>query len=143
VPRSGFTLPKESFLDAGLGLVQRIENRVSGIPTLLDQARADLEQAEQTVADTQQRLGQPFRHAKALADAEEDLTRVETQLSAMQDEPRAKPAAPGSERVELTIEAVRAYEPNLGSREGARREPAALFDPATPPAAPLSNAPRL
>ncbi|MFT4122357.1 MAG: hypothetical protein QM635_00835 [Microbacteriaceae bacterium] len=51
------------------------------LPALLDQARADLEEAEQTVADTQQRLGQPFRHAQALADAEEDLTRVETQLA--------------------------------------------------------------
>lgn len=32
VPRSGCTMPKESFLEAGLGLLQRIENRVSGIP---------------------------------------------------------------------------------------------------------------
>ncbi|GAA1729212.1 SNF2-related protein [Microbacterium paludicola] len=143
VPRSGFTMPKESFLDAGLGLMQRIENRVSGIPTLLDQAREDLEEAEQTVADTQQRLGQPFRHAQALADAEEDLARVESQLAAMQDEPAPEPVAPESERVELTVEAVRAYEPNLGSREGARREPAAPFVPAPPPAAPPSNAPRL
>jgi len=37
----------------------------------------------------------------------------------MQDEPAPEPAAPESERVELTIEAVRAYEPNLGSRESA------------------------
>ena len=143
VPRSGFTMPKESFLEAGLGLVQRIENRVSGIPSLLDQAREDLEEAEQTVADTQQRLGQHFRHAQALADAEEDLARVESQLAAMQDKPAPEPAAPDSERVELTVEAVRAYEPNLGSREGAGREPAAPFVPAPPPAAPPSNAPRL
>src|SRR5690606_39657142 len=107
----------------GLGLVPRIENRASGLRTLLDRARADLEEAEQTVAGTQRRLGQPFRHAQALADAEEDLTRVESQLAAMQDEPAPEPAAPESERVELTIEAVRAYEPNLGSREGAGREP--------------------
>jgi hypothetical protein len=61
----------------------------------------------------------------------------------MQDEPAPEPAVPESERIELTIEAVRAYEPNLGSREGAGREPAAPFVPATPPAAPPSNAPRL
>ena len=119
VPRSGFTMSKESFLDAELGLVQRIENRVSGIPALLDQAHADLEEAEQTIADTQQRLGQPFRHTQALADAEEDLARVEAQLAAMKDEPAPEPAAPTSERLQLTIEAVRAGEPNLGSREGA------------------------
>lgn len=143
VPRSGFTMPKESFLDAGLGLIQRIENRVSGIPSLLDQAREDLEEAEQTVADTQQRLGQPFRHAQALADAEEDLARVETQLAAMQDEPAPAPPAAESERIALTIEAVRSYEPHLGSREGATREPSAPFVSAAPPAAPPSNVPRL
>ena len=142
VPRSGFTLPKESFLDAGLGLVQRIENRVSGIPSLLDQAREDLEEAEQTVADTQQRLGQPFRHAQTLADAEEDLARVESQLSAMQDEPRHEPAAPASERVELTIEAVRSYEPNLGSREGTG-VPAARDWNSTAPHGPEREPPRL
>lgn len=111
--------------------------------TLLDQAREDLEEAEQTVADTQQRLGQPFRHAQALADAEEDLARVESQLAAMQDEPAPEPAASESERVELTVETVRAYEPNLGSREGAGREPATPFVPVTTPAAPPGNAPRL
>ncbi|GAA4366344.1 hypothetical protein [Agromyces bauzanensis] len=136
-------MPKESFLEAGLGLVQRIENRVSGIPSLLHQARADLEEAEQTVTDTQQRLGQPFRHAQALADAEEDLARVESQLTAMQDEPRPEPAAPESERVELTIDAVRAYEPHLGSRETAGRAPTAPFIPETPAHTPPSNAPRL
>jgi hypothetical protein len=136
-------MTKESFVEAGLGLVQRIENRVSGIPSLLDQAREDLEEAEQTFADTQQRLGQPFRHAQALADAEVDLARVETQLAAMQDEPSADLEASESDRVELTIEAVRSYEPNLGSREGANRESADSFAPATPPAAPSSNAPRL
>src|SRR5690606_15241821 len=136
-------LPKESFLDAGLGLVQRIENRVSGIPSLLDQAREDLEEAEQTVADTQQRLGQPFRHAQALADAEEDLARVESQLAAMQDEPAPEPAAPESEPVELTIEAVRAHEPNPGTRDGAGRERAAAFGPGTAPAGPPGSAPRL
>ncbi len=136
-------MPKESFLEGGIGLIQRIENRVSGIPSLLDQARADLEEAEQTVADTQQRLGQPFRHAQALADTEEDLARVESQLASMQGEPPPEPAAPESERVELTIEAVRAYEPHLGSREGTSRESADLFAPVTPPTTPPSNAPRL
>lgn len=42
-----------------------------------------------------------------------------TASTALQDEPAPEPAAPDSERAELTIEAVRAYEPHLGSREGA------------------------
>lgn len=143
VPRSGFTMPKESFLEAGLGLVQRIENRVSGIPTLLDQAREDLEEAELTVADTQQRLGQPFRHAQALANAEEDLARVETELAAMQDEPHPETDSLESERVELTIEAVRGYQPNLGSREGAVTVTVEPFDSRDPTRQPPSSTPSL
>src|SRR6218665_86487 len=85
----------------------------------------------------------PPRPAQAPADAEEAPARGEPQPAAMQDDPAPEPAVPESERIELTIEAVRAYEPNLGSREGAGREPAAPFVPATPPDAPPSNAPRL
>jgi len=60
----------------------------------------------------------------------------------MQDEPQPEPTAPESEPAELTIEAVRAYEPNLGSREGAitvMAEPFAARDPAhRPPSIPPS-----
>ena len=86
VPRSVFVMSKESFLDGGVGLIQRIENRVSGIPALLDQARADLERSNETFAEVAERIGQPFRHAQALARAEDDLARIETQLAAMQEE---------------------------------------------------------
>ena len=86
VPRSGFIMTRQSFLDGGVGLIQRIENRASGIPSLLEQARSDLASAETERDDAEQRIGQPFRHAQALADAEKDLARIETQLAAMQED---------------------------------------------------------
>ena len=124
VPRSGFIVTREAFLDGGVGLIQRIENRASGIPALLDHARDDLAEAEQAAADADQRIGQPFRHATALAHSEEDLARVETQLAAMQEEtdqplePQPAPeAGPSSSPADaLTVEEVKAHRPALGVR---------------------------
>jgi hypothetical protein len=113
-PARGSPCRERRSLRRGSGSSSALRTASAASPSLLDQARQDLEEAEQTIADTQQRLGQPFRHAQALADAEEDLTPLESQLAAMQDEPAPEPAAPESERVDLTVEAVRAYAPNLG-----------------------------
>lgn len=123
VPRSGFIMTRQSFLDGGVGLIQRIENRASGIPSLLEQARSDLASAETERDDAEQRIGQPFRHAQALADAEKDLARIETQLAAMQEDidHAAQPEpAPGNG---LNVETVRAHRPALGVRPNPERTP--------------------
>ncbi|BEH01862.1 lactate dehydrogenase [Brooklawnia propionicigenes] len=128
VPRSGFVITRGSFLDGGVGLIQRIENRASGIPSLLEQARTDHARAEAERTDAEQRIGQPFRHAPALADAEEDLARIETQLAAMQEdidhESRPEPAPEPEREPALTVEAVRAHRPALGIRPDPQRSPA-------------------
>lgn len=134
VPRSGFVLTRSSFLEGGVGLIQRIENRASGIPSLLDQARSDLASAQAEQTEAEQRIGQPFRHARALTDAERDLARIETQLAAMHDdidhEPRPEPSAE-SKRT-LSVETVRAHRPALGVRADPNRNPtqASAFAPA-------------
>jgi hypothetical protein len=126
VPRSGFIMTRQSFLDGGVGLIQRIENRASGIPSLLEQARSDLASAETERDDAEQRIGQPFRHAQALADAEKDLARIETQLAAMQEDidhaaqPEPAPENPPSG---LNVETVRAHRPALGVRPNPERTP--------------------
>ncbi|MFT3859977.1 helicase [Micropruina sp.] len=128
VPRSGFIMTRQAFLDGGVGLIQRIENRASGIPALLDQARSDLANAETERADAAGRIGQPFRHAVALADAEKDLARIETQLAAMQadiDHEAQPEPAPEQLPSGLSIETVRAYRPALGVRADPARTPAA------------------
>jgi N12 class adenine-specific DNA methylase len=109
VPSSGFIMTRESFLEGGTGLIQRIENRVSGIPTILEHARDDHAAATRLVIDTEQRLGRPFRHAQALVNAEDDLIRVETQLAAIQN--GARTPEPESE---LSVEHVRGFQPTMG-----------------------------
>lgn len=126
VPRSGFSMSRESFLEGGSGLIQRIENRVSGIPSLLEQARSDLVEAQQAAADAETRLGKPFKHATALAEAEEDLARVETQLAAMQDDASPAPEPVTSGRAALTVDAVKAHQPSMGIRPDPDRAPAPM-----------------
>lgn len=128
VPRSGFIMTRQSFLDGGVGLIQRIENRASGIPSLLEQARSDLASAQTEREDAEQRIGQPFRHAQALADAEKDLARIETQLAAMQEdidqtEPDASPPVAQRPETALTVETIRAHRPALGVRANPTRTP--------------------
>ncbi|MGN6035885.1 helicase-related protein [Brevibacterium casei] len=135
VPRSGFVMSREGFLDGGVGLIQRIENRASGIPSLLEQARHDLATAERERADAEQRIGQPFRHAQALTEAEHDLKRIETQLAAMQedlDQPEEDTPAPASPA--LTVESVRAHRPALGVRNDPDRDPGRDRTPSATPA---------
>ncbi|MGO0577804.1 hypothetical protein [Ornithinimicrobium panacihumi] len=119
-------MTRQAFLDGGVGLIQRIENRASGIPSLLEQARSDLASAEQERDDAEQRIGQPFRHAQALADAEEDLARIETQLAAMHadiDHAAQPEPAPEHSSKGLSVETVRAHRPALGVRPNPERSP--------------------
>lgn len=138
VPGSGFTLGQRQYADGGIGLIQRIENRVSAIPTLLDHARADLDATQRACADAEQRIGQPFKHDRALKDAEHQLGAVEAELAAMQQENReTPPGAAMPARVEpnapVTVRDIRDH-------DAAPRRPAM---PQTPEeqAAPPSTAP--
>lgn len=131
VPRGGFSMSREAFLDGGTGLIQRIENRVSGIPALLEQARSDGDAAQQSAAEAQARLGLPFKRATALAEAEESLTRVEAQLAVMQEHAEPEPAA--NEPTSLTVETVQAHRPTLGVRSHPNQPPS-VFDSAAPSA---------
>ena len=99
-------------------MIQRIENRMAEIPKLLEKTRTELQQARQNVADAETRIGQPFKHTLALSAAEADFERVSKELLAMQrknDAPNM-PATPAEARPELTVEAVRAYQPRGGVR---------------------------
>ncbi|WP_137802576.1 helicase-related protein [Kocuria sp. 2SI] len=133
VPRSGTILGRETFLAGGAGVIQRIENRVSGIPTLLERARNDLDEAEQALADAQERIGRPFRHAAALTEAEQKLGQVEKKLAASRkkDNPDRTPPTdqPAGGQRELTVETVRAHRPALGVRADASRTPPPAPEP--------------
>ncbi|MEX0705788.1 MAG: hypothetical protein WD041_04150, partial [Nitriliruptoraceae bacterium] len=85
VPRSGFTIDRDAFLAGGVGVIQRIENRAAGLPTYLRNATEQLEAAEQTIRDTDERIGAPFRHDRTLRDAQTRLAAVNQQLEALQE----------------------------------------------------------
>jgi hypothetical protein len=89
VPRSRFSLDRDTFIGGGGGVIQRIENRAAGIPTYLADATRDLEAAEQTMCDTDERISAPFRYADALHDAQARLAEINQQLEALHDTPDA------------------------------------------------------
>jgi hypothetical protein len=129
VPKAAFSLSRETFLEAGVGLITRIENRVSGIPHLLELAQADRDAALRASADAKGRMGKPFKHADALLTAEADYQRITALLAASQrtrdhePTPAPPPAAPTSPRPPLSVERVRAYQPPPGLRADPARTP--------------------
>lgn len=91
IPHSSFRVPLDHLLDGQVGVIQRIENRLAAIPTLLTDARDDLAAAQQAITDASQRIGQPFRHADALSDAEQKLASIEAQLAELNDAEAEEP----------------------------------------------------
>lgn len=76
VPGSQFTLDRAAFLNGGVGLIQRIENRAAGIPNYIEQARRTIQDAETTISEADQRIGKPFQHAATLRNAQTHLASV-------------------------------------------------------------------
>ncbi|MGA2455025.1 MAG: helicase-related protein [Solirubrobacteraceae bacterium] len=132
VPRSTFRIDIDTLLDGQVGLIQRIENRVSGIPTLLASAREDLATAQQTVVDAGQRIGQPFRHAETLHDAERQLADVEAQLAELNDDTEPGLKDPPEEPLEtrLTAQTLHAQHPPPTTPAPAERPTPPSFVPA-------------
>lgn len=132
VPRSTFRIDSDALLDGQVGLIQRIENRVSGIPTLLAGAREDLAAAQQTIADAGQRIGQPFRHAETLHDGERHLADVEAQLAELNDATEPVLKDPPEEPLEarLTVQTLHAQHPPPAAPAPAERPTPPSFVPA-------------
>lgn len=140
VPGSGFTLDQATFLAGGIGVIQRIENRVAGIPHLVDKAQRDLAEARQSVTDTSQRIGTPFRHAEALEQAEAELAEVEARLAPApdQDHDTGHSAPQPSQDQGLSVDQVRSHRPALGVKADTDRVPesAPAFAQSSPHPAP-------
>lgn len=146
VPRSSFTLTQREFLAGGVGLVQRIENRVSAIPTLVTHVHEDLDKAERAKAEATQRIGQPFRHAQALDEAEKQLATVETALAAMQEESRETPPTSAQTPTPVTVETLRDHIPatkRVLPRANTERENDRRFPPSPRPSGPTPEPPSL
>jgi hypothetical protein len=142
VARTGFIMSRDTFVEGGIGVIQRIENRVFGIPRLLAEARTDLERAERDGHEARTRIGQPFKHTATLANATLDLARIEEQLAIL----KASDSVPVQlDQATLDIERVRAYKPNLGTRtpSGITATPSATDNPyqSAPPRRPVTESP--
>lgn len=130
-PRSSFSVPSSTLLDGQVGVIQRIENRVAGIPTLLAHAREELAAAGQTILDAGERIGQPFRHAEALRDAERRLGGVEGQLAAVGDQEPGRQDPPEAElEAGCTVEALHGRHPQPAGPAPLERPTPPRFVPA-------------
>lgn len=102
VPRSGFNVSLDEFVDAGVGLIQRLENRVSGIPTTIQRLHSEVADAEEELADLEPRIGAAFKHSDALRQSTRRLEAVQSELAALaptdadEPSPATAPLAPPS-----------------------------------------------
>ncbi|WP_375404835.1 hypothetical protein [uncultured Amnibacterium sp.] len=121
LPRTSILVTREVFLESAFGLVQRLENRVTGLEALVAQARVEMTQAQDMQLDAEGRLGRPFRHAMTLTDAEARLRHVEARLAQHHDRSR-------DTRPPLSVETIRAHQPSFGLRDGAAAPSASSSD---------------
>lgn len=142
IPRSQFSLDREAVLSGSVGMIQRIENKLAGTGSLLERAQADLAETEQAYADADDRIGSPFRHTEALAQAQQELARVEAVLGA--DESTGDGASDTRPERELDVAAVRGHQASMGVHPDASRDPlTSPGDPEPPQAGPGYRAPGL
>lgn len=93
VPGSEHRTPLRELQAASVGLVRSIENKTTAIEKRIASYEAEIVTAEQTIAEVEAKLGQPFPHAEEFAAAKQRLDEVNAEL-ATQTEP-AEPAEPG------------------------------------------------
>ena len=132
LPRASFSLPRDQVLSATVGLVQRLENRVSQLPSIIEGLYEEIRQEREVLDEAEQRIGQPFKRTAALEAAKARLDRVEAELAELSteaqseapeadatpdslqtDPPQAAQSGSESPRV-LTKQAVRDFQPSFG-----------------------------
>jgi N12 class adenine-specific DNA methylase len=95
VPRATIMLPRDAFLEGGVGLVRQLENRAAGIPKLIEEITAERAQNEATIAEADERLQVPFKHAAELVQAEVRSESIRVRMAEMIAQ-QGKDAAAGS-----------------------------------------------
>lgn len=101
VPRSRVIVTRDEFLQGGVGLITRLENRASGIERTISEVQATIDESTATVADVDERAGAPFKHAAELDAAKERMRVVTEQLDALaRPAPEPTRAAPETDAYE-------------------------------------------
>ena len=117
VPRTTIEIPRDIFLDGGVGLVRQIENRAASVPKLMAEVKTEIAAARQTIVDADASLAAPFKYESALettraaaADVDKRLAAVlEAQSQGKRSEPSAAEpiAASLAEKLKTVVDNAR------------------------------------
>ncbi|MDF1480333.1 helicase [Leifsonia sp. H3M29-4] len=84
VPRSRVMLSRSEFLEGGIGVIRQLENRAAGIPRVIAELERDNLVLAGEVAEADERLQEPFKHARELEAARVRAASVNAELAEMQ-----------------------------------------------------------
>uniref|UniRef100_UPI003899C835 helicase-related protein n=1 Tax=Pigmentiphaga litoralis TaxID=516702 RepID=UPI003899C835 len=91
VPRTSFEVDRDALINADLGTIRQLENRVAGLPRLAQRTADRAAEAEGKIAEAEAMLDRPFKHGEALAAARAEVERVDAAIAA-----RSGPAEPAA-----------------------------------------------
>lgn len=81
IPNTESRIGLTEFLDAGVGFVRTLENKVTTLPRTIERLDAEILEARSTIAQADGRLGQPFKYADDLAAAHTRVEAIDGQLA--------------------------------------------------------------
>ena len=97
-PGTTIDLPASGLRGADpVGLVTRLENRLTQLETRKASALADIEHARRQITHARSSIGQPFPHAEELAAARERVREIDEALDRMAQQDPGRAGAPGQE----------------------------------------------
>ena len=97
-PGTTIDLPASGLRGADpVGLVTRLENRLTQLETRKASALADIEHARRQITHARDSIGQPFPHAAELAAARERVREIDEALDRMAQQDPGRAGAPGQE----------------------------------------------
>jgi len=94
IPNAEVTATRGDVLAGNLGVVTRLENLQATLPGLLERTRARLVENDLNLEDAEKRIGQPFKQAQQLTDAQrrsEDIAAKLVEMERASDAPAPSP----------------------------------------------------
>ncbi|MDJ0321957.1 helicase-related protein [Pseudarthrobacter sp. PS3-L1] len=99
VPRATTQINRRALLNADVGTIRQLENRVSSLPRLASDVEARRQEALSRISQADTALTEPFKHAESLKAAQVDTARI-SQLMA----DTAKPEEAAKEEAEIEVD---------------------------------------
>jgi N12 class adenine-specific DNA methylase len=118
VPRSSIRLDRETFAEAGVGLVRQLENRASSIPKTIADVETGRDEALQSIVEIDARRTEPFKYSAELQAATARSRLVDRQLAELAAE-QSRSRGSGDTPATTEAEAAAAVaNHNVGARPG-------------------------